>query len=54
MEVKVLQDILSANDRIARRNQSLLDKHGILTINIMSFPGAGRTNRILQTISRLK
>ena len=54
MEVKVLQDILSANDGIARRNQSLLDKHGILTINIMSSPGAGKTSLILQTISRLK
>ena len=54
MEVKVLQDILSANDGIARRNQNLLDEHGILTINIMLFPGAGKTNRILQTISRLK
>jgi len=54
MEVKVLQDILSANDRIARRNQSLLDKHGILTINIMSSPGAGKTSLLLQTISGLK
>ena len=54
MEVKVLQDILSANDGIARRNQNLLDKHGILTINIMSSPGAGKTSLILQTISRLK
>ncbi|TET41295.1 MAG: hydrogenase accessory protein HypB, partial [Dehalococcoidia bacterium] len=54
MEVKVLQDILSANDGIARRNQNLLDEHGILTINIMSAPGAGKTSLILQTISRLK
>ncbi len=54
MEIKVLQDILSANDGIARRNQSLLDKHGILTINIMSSPGAGKTSLILQTISGLK
>jgi len=54
MEVKVLRDILSANDGIARRNQNLLDEHGILTINIMSSPGAGKTSLILQTISRLK
>ncbi len=54
MKVKVLQDILSANDGIARRNQNLLDEHGILTINIMSSPGAGKTSLILQTISRLK
>ena len=54
MEIKVLQDILSANDRIARRNQERLDKHGILTINVMSSPGAGKTSLILQTISNLK
>jgi len=54
MEIKVLQDILSANDAIARKNQSQLDKHGILTINVMSSPGAGKTSLILQTISQLK
>ena len=54
MEIKVLQDILSANDGIARRNQDRLDKHGILTINVMSSPGAGKTSLILQTISNLK
>ena len=54
MEIKVLQDILSANDRIARRNRERLDKHGILTINVMSSPGAGKTSLILQTISNLK
>ena len=54
MEIKVLQDILSANDAIARRNQSLFNKHGILTINVMSSPGAGKTSLILQTIEKLK
>ncbi len=54
MKVKVLQDILSANDGIARRNQSRLDKHCILTINVMSSPGAGKTSLILQTINNLK
>ena len=54
MEIKVLQDILSANDGIARRNQDRLDKHGILTINVMSSPGAGKTSLILQIISNLK
>jgi hydrogenase nickel incorporation protein HypB len=54
MEIKVLQDILSANDAIARRNQSRLDKHGILAINVMSSPGSGKTSLILQTVDRLK
>jgi len=57
MEVKVLtikEDILGENTEKARGNQSLLDKHGILTINVMSSPGAGKTSLILQTINRLK
>ena len=54
MEIKVLKDILSANEAIARRNKERLDKHGILTVNVMSSPGAGKTSLILQTINRLK
>lgn len=57
MEIKVLtikEDILGANETKARENQDRLDKHGILTINIMSSPGAGKTSLILQTINRLK
>ncbi len=54
MEIKVLKDILSANEAIAKRNQERLDKHGILTVNVMSSAGAGKTSLILQTISRLK
>ena len=54
MEIKVLKDILGANEAIARRNRDRLDSRGILTINIMSSPGAGKTSLILQTINRLK
>ena len=53
MKVTVLQDILGANDAIAKRNRELLDKHGVLAVNIMSSPGAGKTSLILQTISAL-
>lgn len=54
MEIKVLQDILSANEAIARNNRKLLDANGILAINIMSSPGAGKTSLILKTINKLK
>jgi hydrogenase nickel incorporation protein HypB len=54
MEIKVLKDILSANDRIAQENRKLLDKKGIFAINVMASPGAGKTSVILQTISGLK
>lgn len=54
MEIKVLKGILSANEAIAGRNREQLDKHGILTINIMSSAGAGKTSLVLQTIHQLK
>lgn len=57
MDVKVLkvqEDILGANVELAKKNRALLDKHGILVVNIMSSPGAGKTSLILQTINKLK
>jgi len=57
MEIKVLtirEDILGANEKKARSNQDRLDEHGILAINIMSSPGAGKTSLIWQTLNRLK
>ena len=57
MEIKVLtirEDILGANEKKARKNQDRLDEHGILAINIMSSPGAGKTSLVWQTLSRLK
>ena len=57
MDVKILtvsEEILGANEQKAKQNREVLDKHGILTINIMSSPGSGKTSLILQTIQRLK
>ncbi|MGB2799676.1 MAG: hydrogenase nickel incorporation protein HypB [Dehalococcoidia bacterium] len=54
MEIKVLQDILSANDRIAERNRHLLDEKGVFALNLMASPGAGKTSLLLETIKRLK
>lgn len=54
MEIKVLKDILSANDQIAESNNALLKSKGVLTVNVMSSPGSGKTSLILETIRRLK
>ena len=54
MEIKVLKDILNANNQIAEQNRQLLaDKH-ILAINLMSSPGSGKTTLILRTVEELK
>jgi len=54
MEIKVLKDILGANEHIAERNRELLDSNHVLAVNLMSSPGAGKTSLILETISQLK
>ena len=54
MEIKVLKDILSANDQIAERNHALLQSKNVSCINVMSSPGSGKTSLILETIRRLK
>ena len=56
MAVKVItvgEQILGANEDKAKENKKRLDKYGILTINIMSSPGAGKTSLILNTIKNL-
>jgi hydrogenase nickel incorporation protein HypB len=57
MSVKVItigEKILGANDEKAHDNRSRLNKYGVLTINIMSSPGAGKTSLILSTIKNLR
>jgi hydrogenase nickel incorporation protein HypB len=54
MEVKVVKDILGANEQIAQRNRQLLDSNHVFAVNLMSSPGAGKTSLILQTLKRLK
>jgi len=54
MEIKVVKDILGANEQIAERNRQLLDSNGVFAVNLMSSPGAGKTSLILETIKGLK
>jgi hydrogenase nickel incorporation protein HypB len=56
MTVKVItvgEQILGVNEEKAKVNKKRLDKHSILTINIMSSPGAGKTSLILSTIKHM-
>lgn len=52
-ELPVLEEILSANDRVARENRRLLDRLGVVAFNVMAAPGAGKTSLILATIAAL-
>ena len=54
MEIKVLKNILGANDQIAAKNRELMNIHKVFAVNIMASPGAGKTSVVLQTIRALK
>ena len=52
--VDLLQDLLAANDRMAEHNREHFDEHGVLVINLMSSPGAGKTALLEATIVALR
>jgi hydrogenase nickel incorporation protein HypB len=54
MEIKVVRDILEANDIIAAENSTLFAQKGIYVVNLMGSPGSGKTTLLERTISHLK
>jgi len=52
--IPVVENILSANDRIADRNRQMLDQLGLYAINIMASPGAGKTSFIIKMLDALR
>lgn len=54
MKVKVVADILSANERIAEENRRLFMENGVFVINLMSSPGAGKTTLLESTLAALR
>jgi hydrogenase nickel incorporation protein HypB len=51
--IPIIENILSANDRIAQDNRTRLDSAGVFAVNLMASPGAGKTSLIEQTLPRL-
>ena len=48
--VEVLEGLLHANDHQALHNREHFDRHGVLAVNLMSSPGAGKTSLLEATI----
>jgi len=53
MKVKVVANILEANDRLAAENRNIFKNLGVYVINLMSGPGAGKTSILEQTIKEV-
>ena len=54
MEIKVVRNILEANEVIASQNSALFAEKGVYVINLMGSPGAGKTTLLERTVEHLK
>jgi len=50
MEVKIMKNIMHANEKLAGENRDYFQKKGIKAVNIMASPGSGKTSTILKLI----
>ena len=53
IHINIIENILGANDQIARENSAFLIANGVMALNIMASPGAGKTSFILKIIEKL-
>jgi hydrogenase nickel incorporation protein HypB len=52
--VKIEQDILAGNNAIAAHNRAHFASHGVLALNLVSSPGAGKTSLLVAALERLQ
>jgi hydrogenase nickel incorporation protein HypB len=52
--VQIEQDILGKNNQYADHNRSLFAEKGMLTLNLVSSPGSGKTSLLTRTLDALK
>ena len=54
MEIKIVKNILEANDVIASQNKAHFAEKGVYVLNLMGSPGAGKTTLLEKTVDELK
>jgi hydrogenase nickel incorporation protein HypB len=52
--IRIEQDVLGANDRLAQDNRRRFAQQGVLALNLVSSPGSGKTTLLCATIERLR
>ena len=43
LEIKLMRNILGANDEIAAQNRQMFSERGVMVMNLMGSPGSGKT-----------
>lgn len=54
MQIKIMQNILAANDKKAAELRDLLQQKGIFMLNLISSPGSGKTTLLEKSIPLLR
>ncbi len=52
--IQIVKNVLAVNDEVAARNYARFLDAGVLTINVIAAPGAGKTSFILRTMEALR
>ncbi|MDT8419834.1 MAG: hydrogenase nickel incorporation protein HypB [Desulfuromonadales bacterium] len=52
--VRIEEDLLAKNDRLAAGNRRQFGAYGLLVLNLVSSPGSGKTTLLEQTLAELK
>lgn len=52
--IQVERDILGKNDRLAAENRARFAADGVLALNLVSSPGAGKTSLLVRAVAELK
>src|SRR5919205_744178 len=52
--VRLVEDVLDANETIARANRDDFERAGVTVVNLMSAPGAGKTALLERAVRHLE
>jgi hydrogenase nickel incorporation protein HypB len=52
--VKIVKNLLESNDLAAEANRRRFAEAGVLAVNVMASPGAGKTSQIVKTLDALR
>ena len=52
--VKIVKNLLAGNDQVAARNRARFNEAGVLAVNLIAGPGAGKTSLIIKTLMTLR
>ena len=52
--IKIVENLLAGNDQVAARNRQYFLDAGVVAVNVIAGPGAGKTSLISKTVQLLR